>query len=208
MNLTLLPHRTLGSTHPGGRILKCFPHPIAGSAARTVAGPTLKNERAEVRRAPARVAGREFGPRFAGRTSVFVLDTLRRLGLAPPRCSAHSMGNASSLFGGRILKCLPRSIARSAARTVAGPRGILLEEGTGDPRRERYGVVSTTIASVGMLEVLTDRLPVFASQEGSGEYRCRFPIPAGLARRSSLASDDDVAMHDGRRRSTAPAGRV
>src|SRR5438128_1598146 len=31
-----------------GRILKCFPHPVAGSAARTAAGPTLKNERAEV----------------------------------------------------------------------------------------------------------------------------------------------------------------
>src|SRR5438132_6832575 len=36
-------------------------------------------------------------------------------------CSAHSLGKASSLFGGRILKCFPHPIAPSAARTVAGP---------------------------------------------------------------------------------------
>src|SRR5207253_8190546 len=36
-------------------------------------------------------------------------------------CSAHSLGKASSLFGGRVLKCFPHSIAPSAARTVAGP---------------------------------------------------------------------------------------
>jgi len=45
--------------------------------------PTLKNERAEVRGLLHEVAGKEFGPRFAGRASVFVLDTLRRSVAAP-----------------------------------------------------------------------------------------------------------------------------
>ena len=67
-----------------------------------------------------------------GRASLFVLDTLRPVGVAPPRCCAHSMGDASSLSGGRILNCFPHRIARSAARTVTDPtlKDERAEEGT------------------------------------------------------------------------------
>ncbi|SRR6266566_6279399 len=55
--------------------------------------------------------------RFARRASVAVLDTLPRVGVAPTQALLTPWGNASSLSGGRILKCFPRLIARS----VAGP---------------------------------------------------------------------------------------
>src|SRR5947209_11445727 len=50
----------------------------------------------------------------------FVSDTLRRSAQLLPALLT-PWGKASSLFGGRILKCLPHPSAPSAARTVAGP---------------------------------------------------------------------------------------
>src|SRR5256885_8561432 len=111
------------SSLSGGRILKCFPHSVARSAARTVAGQTLKNEAAEVRGS---------GTGWLEQNSALCSQRLVRAGhrslysihcdgrVAPPHASAHSLGNASSLSGGRILKCFPRPIAPSGARTVPG----------------------------------------------------------------------------------------
>src|SRR5438445_12661563 len=58
-------------------------------------------------------------PPPSGSTS-FVSDTLRRSAQLLPALLT-PWGKASSLFGGRILKCLPHPSAPSAARTVAGP---------------------------------------------------------------------------------------
>src|SRR2546430_11655538 len=89
-SFTILPYpsffRSNASSLSGGRILKCFPHPIARSAAHTVAGPTLKKERAEVRGFVHRVARRNWAfcsQRIVRRASLVVRDTLRRPAYLP-----------------------------------------------------------------------------------------------------------------------------
>ena len=183
MNLTLLPHRTLGSTHPGGRILKCFPHPIAGSAARTVAGPTLKNERAEVRGAPARVARREFGPLFpAVRTQG--IGGLYRIHCDPrcssPTCSAHSMGNASSLFGGRILQCFPRRIASS-------PHGeFCWRKGRGIGQCQYYSLELTIANGAGSYLKRSCRFPAGPNSDSCAHHGDAFDCRIGARSLPSL----------------------
>ena len=123
----------------GGRILKCFPHSMARSAARTVAGPTLKSEPAEVR-------GSCTGWRAENSAlcrQLFALQAIARCTryTATGRRSSHLLlltpiEKASSLSGGRISNCFPRSIARSAARTVAGPT---LKNGHAEVRGLRHG---------------------------------------------------------------------
>src|SRR5437868_4394439 len=70
------------------------------------------------------VARREFGPLLPAlrsrRAPLVVLDTLRRSVQLPHMPLLTPWGTPSSLSAGRILKCFPHPIARSAARTVAG----------------------------------------------------------------------------------------
>src|SRR6266567_719676 len=55
---------------------------------------------------------------FAGHRSLYSIHTT--VGAAPPHASAHSLGNAIIFIWGPNFEMLPHSIARSAARTVAG----------------------------------------------------------------------------------------
>src|SRR6266566_3704386 len=55
---------------------------------------------------------------FAGHRSLYWIHTT--VGAAPPHASAHSLGNAIIFIWGPNFEMLPHSIARSAARTVAG----------------------------------------------------------------------------------------
>ncbi len=101
-NFEMLPaaHRTLGSTQP-------------------LAGQTLKNEPAEVRGSCTGWREQNLAlccQRLVRRASLAVLDTLRPVGVASPHAVLTPWGNASSLSGGRILKCFPPPIALSAAR--------------------------------------------------------------------------------------------
>jgi hypothetical protein len=84
------------SSLSGGRILNCFPHPVARSAARTVAGPILKNEGAEVWGLRHGVAGRKIRPSGSHRFALQGVGLCTRYtatGSAQlPRCSAHSHG--------------------------------------------------------------------------------------------------------------------
>src|SRR5438445_2040287 len=94
----------------GGRILKCFPHSVARSAARTVAGQTLKSEAAEVRGS---------GTGWLEQNSALCSQRLVRAGhrslysihcdgrVAPPHASAHSMGNAIIFIWGPNFEMLP-----------------------------------------------------------------------------------------------------
>ena len=59
--------------------------------------------------------------RFALGASLVVSDTLRRVGVAPHDALLTPWETHHLYSGGRILKCFPRAIARSAARTLAGP---------------------------------------------------------------------------------------
>src|SRR2546430_3120885 len=112
------------SSLSGGRILKCFPHSVARSAARTVAGQTLKSEAAEVRgsgtgRLEPNLDLCSQRMAYAGLRSLYSIHCDGRV--APPHASAHSMGNAIIFIWGPNFEMLPHPMARSAARTVVGP---------------------------------------------------------------------------------------
>src|SRR5256885_1196480 len=95
------------SSLSGGRILKCFPHPIARSAARTVAGQTLKNEPAEVRGSG--TGWREQNSALCSQriASLVVLDTLRP-SVQLPTCLGSLHGERHHLIWGPNFEMLPR----------------------------------------------------------------------------------------------------
>src|SRR5438876_1754886 len=92
---TLFPYTTLFRS----RILKCFPHPIARSAARSVAGPTLKNEAHDLR--PSTTPWREENSALCSQriASLVVLDTLRP-SVQLPTCLGSLPGERHHLYLG------------------------------------------------------------------------------------------------------------
>ena len=110
------PHALLtpmgnASSLSGDRILQCFPHPIAGSAARTVAGPTLQNERAEVRGLLHGVARKEFGllvpiGSLTGHRSLYSIHG-GRVGVAPTRSCSLPWGTHPLYLGAEFCNASP-----------------------------------------------------------------------------------------------------
>src|SRR5439155_1124986 len=98
------------SSLSGGRILKCFPQPIARSAARSVAGRTLKNEPAEVRGSG--TGWREENSALCSQriASLVVLDTLRP-SVQLPTCLGSLPGERNHLYLGAEFEMLQPPIA-------------------------------------------------------------------------------------------------